>query len=268
MFACDIHVSVSCSTASVRISGIQHSVHSLPRYPSSKPDQKPVMPSVSEHKYNTYSPAPVQLHSFSSPTPTSTESAYKLGQDSFVPNPTSVDQDRNGNTQIGPNGEYIHVSPSKLNYYSGNSQQRPDLCSTFRSPEHENPYSCRGFSGGHQGQAQPSKFNANLNGSARSSQDAEACLDAGNPACQGPEINLTSFSKYPGTAGNYSMQNPRTGSAVAAAAGGDLTGPPAAGTSKTYTRTMTGNPGSRGYTVDAHELCTEIDELFFKNAAA
>ena len=121
-------------------------------YPSSKPDQKTsIMPSLSEHNFNSYSKLqPMQLQTFNTPQddiatmnvgystqPVHDNGYNKYPQNNFDPNQANGDHDRNGNTQIRSNGEYIHVSPSKQNYQCENSKESPDLGSTLRSPEHE-----------------------------------------------------------------------------------------------------------------------------------
>ena len=50
------------------LTGAQHCVHSLPRYPSSKPDQKTsILPSLSEQNFNSYSEHPMQLQTYNTP---------------------------------------------------------------------------------------------------------------------------------------------------------------------------------------------------------
>lgn len=236
----------------VLLTGTQPCVHSLPRYPSSKPEQRqqyPVMPSLSEHNFTSYSEQPVQLQTFSTPKHENAcvnfqahDTGYNGYRDKFNSNQTNGDHDRNGNTQIGSNGEYIHVSPSKQNCHTENSKQSPDLCSTFRSPEHENPYRYHGFTAGHQGSGQSPKYNGNNNGLPRTSHAGQSYQDDRNPSCHGQEINPYSHSKYPGITSNYQAIDPI---------------PDDATTNTTTT--------SSSYSIDPHELCAEINELFFKN---
>ena len=115
----------------------------------------------------------------------------KYPQNNFNPNQANGDHDRNGNTQIRSNGEYIHVSPSKQNYQCENSKDSPDLCSTFRSPEHENPYSYHIFTAGHQGSGHSRKYNENYNGLPRSSRAGQSHQDGLNPSCHGQEMSRT-----------------------------------------------------------------------------
>ena len=240
---------------SLTFTGAQHCVHSLPRYPSSKPDQKTsIMPSLSERNFNSYSKQPIQLQTFNTPQddiatmnvgystqPVHDNGYNKYPQNNFNPNQANGDHDRNGNTQIRTNGEYIHVSPSKQNYQCENSKESLHLCSTFRSPEHENPYSYHGFTAGHQGSGHSRKYNENYNGLPRSSRAGQSHQDGLNPSCHGQEMSPYSHSKYPSITSNYQALDPIPDDA-------------------TTTTTTSGS-----YTIDPHELCTEIDELFFKN---
>ena len=215
-----------------------------------------MIPNLSEHNFTSYSEQPVQLHTFSTPKhenasmyPGHSVPGHDTGYNgyttaNFHSNQTNGDHDRNGNTQIGSNGEYIHVSPSKQNYHTESNKPSPDLCSTFRSPEHENPYSYHGFTAGHPGSVHSPKYNENNNGLPRSSQAGQSYQDDRNPSCHGPEMNPYSHSKYPSITSNYQA----------------LDAIPDDATTNTTTTTTSGS-----YSIDPHELCTEIDELFFKN---
>ncbi len=256
--------------------GSQHSVHSLPRYPSSsKPEHKPysMMPSLSEHNFTSFAHPPVQFHTFSTPKrgtfgdgsvqPSDTE--FKLAQNGFAsPDQIDVNSERNQTGPVRSNGEYIHVSPSKANYHSANSQPQqtgPDLCSTFRKPDHEKACGCPDLSAGcagHQADSggalqQSSNYNGRLDGFPASSQTAQHFnQDSTNSlSCHGSGIK-PAFSDFD-CSGDYPVSGVTEPEAARRTSNPGITAAPEPGA------------GARTYSTDPHKICTQIDELFFKN---
>ncbi len=138
-------------------------------------------------------------------------------------------------------GEYIHVSPTKSVSPTRDRHHTPDLCSTFRNPEHESPYGSRP---GYHDDAPSShrqgvEYNGHYKSVPTSSHSAGLSRIPGdNNGLRQQQEDLYNHSKYPSITRNYQALD-------------------------TIPDDVTTTSGS--YVVDPLDLCTETDGLFSAN---
>ncbi len=188
--------------------------------------------------YSDYDNFPANQNTASSCHGYDTQQGY-YGNDGRHGKETMFDNDCNGLN----GGDYIRVSPSKTISPTRDRHHRPDLCSTFRNPEHESPYaSSPGYTTIHDappGQRQGVEYNGHYKSVPTSSHSAGLSRIPGdNNGLRQHQEDLYNHSKYPSITRNYQALD-------------------------TIPDDATTTSGS--YVVDPLDLCTETDGLFSTN---